>query len=201
MSFRGLWVLDEGAADRVLFSRRFPTVEKRARAAAAAVGSGNSTDDGASSGRVLPAVPPDPEWAELVLAACNGRQAGGQPVGCDDCSQPPVYLVGGQHWPVVVLERVRCLYVYTPSGASLSTVFPADTNDAPPPSFPSPFSVRKCRVPFIVAALMAFRVVLRAQIRCPHAIFAQSPFCFVCLPLREWGTEPADPEDIGLLGQ
>lgn len=110
MSFRGVWVLDAGAADRIVFSRRFPAVEKRAKRAAADSPGGLG---GAAAGSLAP-IPGDAEWAEAVLAAWDGRLANGNQTPCNDPSLPPVYRVDESHWPVVVIGFGPLRFVCAP---------------------------------------------------------------------------------------
>lgn len=113
MSLRGIWVFSslEKAAECVVFSRRFPTVERRAVLH--------------QEGNVLTQIPSDEELCDSVLKELGSRRnlaAGLEEFDrdVDSCSKlehKPVYevrLKTGSLWPVVVIEKFGLVFICIP---------------------------------------------------------------------------------------
>ena len=102
MTFRGVWVIrrEEGKADEVVFSRRFPTVERRAK--------------------LLPShaeLPPDGDFARQLGAEMDGKLTpDGETVPPDRADSAPVYALGGAGalWPVLAIEQASLAFACLP---------------------------------------------------------------------------------------
>lgn len=110
MSVRGVWVLLKpkagGRSDnprRILFSRRYPTVERRAKLLVAP--------------SLFCPLPPDSEICEAVLLNCSEptEEFSEERDSCSRAFQKPVFeLLGGRLWPVVCIEQNGLLFVAAP---------------------------------------------------------------------------------------
>eukprot|EP00050_Salpingoeca_kvevrii_P015836 m.50443 g.50443 ORF g.50443 m.50443 type:complete len:483 (-) comp6544_c0_seq1:28-1476(-) len=99
MSLRGLWVARESTPAQLLCSRRFPTVERRARLI---------------YGSCYAPLPSDADLCALAVAALRRREGGGGLQSCSQAVQDPVYCLDGAHWPVVIMPFQGDLYIAVP---------------------------------------------------------------------------------------
>eukprot|EP00053_Salpingoeca_punica_P006584 m.61891 g.61891 ORF g.61891 m.61891 type:complete len:461 (+) comp13755_c0_seq1:108-1490(+) len=96
MAQRGVWLLQGG---RLLFSRLFPTVEKRAKFFA---------------GEAYTPLPSNAAWCDAVIATHKSQTPAGKVAPCDEEHLPPVYVVAGVYSPVVIVEEGDILLVALP---------------------------------------------------------------------------------------
>jgi AP-5 complex subunit mu-1 len=107
MSVRGVWVIrppERGGNKRgtVLFSKRYPTVERRCKLLAPSL---------------YHALPADPQLCEAVITKCSEptEEFLEERDSCSATFQNPVYeLLSGKLWPVVCLEQNGAFFVAAP---------------------------------------------------------------------------------------